>query len=147
MGDRVAEAPHTLSPWSVAQVTRMVREGFAPTDLLGHAMTSPALDRIHGVRHPVRHAACDLLATSQVRIDLHLSAFLNDRRRDVPEATDAIDVLWRRSTHSQRPAKRLGRRSCTGGHVAAGGEPEEMAAVDAAAAVELLHTFASCTTT
>jgi isopentenyl-diphosphate delta-isomerase type 1 len=140
---RVAEVPLTLSPWSVAQVSRMVREGFSPTDLFDRSTTFPALDRVHGVRHAFRRDPADLLATSQVRVDLHLSEFLNDRRRDVPEAADAIDVLSAEiDSLTAAGGKRLRPAFVLGGHLAAGGDPDDMAAVDAAAAVELLHTFA-----
>ena len=141
--ERVVDAPHTLSPWSVAQVVRMVREGLVPTDVLSRS-TAAAIDRVHGGGRAVGSRTVDVLASSQLRVDLHLSEFLDARRHDVPEATDAIDVLSAEiDSLTAAGGKRLRPAFVLAGHLAAGGgSDDDPAAVDAAAAVELLHTFA-----
>ena len=140
--ERVIHSPNTLSPWSVAQVARMSREGLVPTDLLDRS-TAAGIDRVHGSRPAVRRRTVDVLASSQVRVDLHLSEFLNARRHDVPEATDAIDALSAEiDSLTAAGGKRLRPALVLAGHAAAGGAGDDPAAVHAAAAVELLHTFA-----
>jgi len=140
--ERVVDAPHTLSPWSVAQVVRMVREGLVPTDVLSRS-TAAAIDRVHGGGRAVGSRTVDVLASSQLRVDLHLSEFLDARRHDVPEATDAIDVLSAEiDSLTAAGGKRLRPAFVLAGHRAGGGSDDDPAAVDAAAAVELLHTFA-----
>jgi isopentenyl-diphosphate delta-isomerase type 1 len=140
---RAADRPHTLSPWSVSQVRRMAREGIRPGELLAQPEAAAALDRVHGTRACAGRGAPDLLNTAQLRVDLHLSEFIDSHRRDVPEASGAVDVL-RAEIESLTAAggKRLRPAFVFGGHRAAGGHGDDIVALHAAAAVELLHTFA-----
>jgi isopentenyl-diphosphate delta-isomerase type 1 len=140
---RVADRPHTLSPWSVAQVRRMVCEGIDPIELLDHSAAGGALDRVHGSSVAGGCRAADVLNASQIRVDLHLSEFLEARRNDVLEAASAIAVLLAEiESLTAAGGKRLRPAFVFSGHRAAGGSDDDQTAVHAAAAVELLHTFA-----
>jgi len=141
---RAVERPHTLSPWSVEQVRRMVRDGAVPTDLVRRGIQpGAALDRVHGSCATFGADATDVLSATQVSVDLHLSEFMEARRRDVPDADGAIDVLCEEiESLTAAGGKRLRPAFLLSGHAAAGGTAGDLAALDAAAAVELLHTFA-----
>jgi geranylgeranyl diphosphate synthase type I len=98
---------------------------------------------VHGWRPSAGSRAADILNVAQLRVDLHLSDFLDARRRDVPEAMDAIDVLLAEvESLTAAGGKRLRPAFVLGGHRAAGGGEDDPVALHAAAAVELLHTFA-----
>ena len=140
---RVSAAPTSLSPWSVAQIRRLAAAGTTPRAWLDREdAVDSLLDAVPGHPHVSRRLATDVLARSRERIDAHLSAFIAERRYDVPEADDAIDVLHAAiSELTFAGGKRLRPLFVAAGFVAAGGDPDEVP-VDAAAAVELLHTFA-----
>ncbi len=101
------------------------------------------LDAVPGRAHVSRRTGdATSWHASRERIDASSSAFIAERRYDVPEADDAIDVLHAAiSELDVRRGKRLRPLFVAAGFVAAGGDPDE-APLDAAAAVELLHTFA-----
>ena len=141
---RVVDTPHTLSPWSVAQVgARTVARG-------------PPADRCVDVARPpppsIAFTAVALRSgvarsTSWPRPSSGSTCtcpeFLDARRHDVPEATDAIDVLSAEiDSLTAAGGKRLRPAFVLAGHLAARRARRRPAAVDAAAAVELLHTFA-----
>ena len=70
--------------------------------------------------------------------DARLRAYLDERRTELPEATDLLDEIERMLAAG---GKRLRPTFCYWGYVAAGGSPDERI-VSAAAGLELLHTFA-----
>jgi isopentenyl-diphosphate delta-isomerase type 1 len=144
---RVATAPDTLSPWSVAQVRHFVAAGAsAPDVLVGGDPADGLLDvppqRAHRPSER-RSDEVDPLGAELQRVEDRLAGFLDERRHDVPEASDATLALHSAiSSLTAAGGKRLRPAFVLGGHLAGGGTPGDEAALDAAAAVELLHTFA-----
>lgn len=139
---RARTAPATLSPWSVAQVRRLV----ATVPTIGHwlARHDPAdalLDAVPGHRRiPATTAPAQLVVCAGV--DERLRSFIDERRHDVPEAADAIGALHVAiSSLTDAGGKRLRPTFVVWGHAASGGDTRNPP-VDAAGAVELLHTFA-----
>ncbi|HEX6656496.1 MAG TPA: polyprenyl synthetase family protein, partial [Ilumatobacter sp.] len=77
------------------------------------------------------------------KVDRHLANFVARRGDDVAEASDAVQVLHAAiASLSEAGGKRLRPAFVVWGHVAGGGRIGEPAVLHAAAAVELLHTFA-----
>jgi geranylgeranyl diphosphate synthase type I len=141
---RARTAPESLSPWSVAQIDRLAAELPHPSDLFRRDDRIDAiLDRVPGRPRARTAARIDTIDPTRRRIDQHLAAFLGDRLHDVPEAGDATGALHGAIERlAAGGGKRLRPAFVLWGHVAAGGEMAHPAALDAAAAVELLHTFA-----
>jgi len=145
---RVDSAPDTLSPWSVAQVRRFIAAGASAADVLVRGDPADGLLDVPPQRRARRPSArgpgeTDPLGADLRRVEDRLGGFLDERRRDVPEASDAILALHSAiSSLTAEGGKRLRPAFVLGGHLAGGGTPGGEAALDAAAAVELLHTFA-----
>jgi len=141
---RALDDPSSLSPWSVEQIRQLFLAGTSPLARLETG--DPAdelLDDVPGRRVRVRPQHVDMLEIIRGRVDAHLSEFLADRSRDVPDATDAIEVLHSAvDSLASGGGKRLRPAFVLWGAVAAGGDMTGAAALHAAAAVELLHTFA-----
>lgn len=84
---------------------------------------------------PSDAADIDRLRTA---FDECLRSYLDERRRELPEATDLLDEIERMLAAG---GKRLRPAFCYWGYVAAGGSPDDRI-ITAAASLELLHTFA-----
>ena len=136
--------PDSLSPWSVEQIRQLFFAGVSPIDHLRTGDPADALlDVVPGRRLRVRPEHVDMLQIIRGRVDAHLSEFLADRSRDVPDAADAIEVLHAAvDSLTSGGGKRLRPAFVLWGAVAAGGAMSGAAALHAAASVELLHTFA-----
>lgn len=80
-------------------------------------------------------AALDRLRDS---FDRCLTEYIDERRAELPEASDLLDEIQRMVGAG---GKRLRPAFCYWGYIAAGGRPDERI-VRAAASLELLHTFA-----
>jgi len=74
----------------------------------------------------------------RAEFDRRLRSYLEERRAELPEATDLLDEIERILSAG---GKRLRPAFCYWGYVAAGGTPDERI-ISAAASLELLHTFA-----
>jgi geranylgeranyl diphosphate synthase type I len=142
--DRVDRAPLTLSPWSVAQVSRLAELADTPGALLDrHDPADSLLDVVPGRRRRWIAGPGDRLDATRRRVDAHLAAFIDERRTDVPEAGDAVAALHAAiDSLTGSGGKRLRPAFVMWGHVAGGGDPDATCPLDAAGAVELLHTFA-----
>jgi isopentenyl-diphosphate delta-isomerase type 1 len=141
---RATRAPESLSPWSVAQIAALDRAGCPPKLLLDRRDAADSLlATTWGARSLAVPDAVDALSLTRRRVDAHLSAFMRDRRDDVPEAGDATEVLAGViEALANGGGKRLRPAFLMWGHVAAGGEISDDGLLNAAAAVEMLHTFA-----
>jgi geranylgeranyl diphosphate synthase type I len=140
---RATDAPGTLSPWSVEQIVALRRECESPSALLERLDPADRLLDAAGRRTTGLVDAVDPLGASRRRVNAHLTHFFGARRHDVPEASDAIAVLADCiESLTQAGGKRLRPAFLLWGHVAAGGAWDHGPALHAAAAVELLHTFA-----
>ena len=140
---RADRSPSTLSPWSVEQIAMLGWEAESPRAILNrHDPADRLLDSV-GVRTVPQLDTAGAPGACGPGVDAHVAEFVAARQRDVPEAgdaiallADAIDSLTRAGGKRLRPAFLLW------GHVAAGGTFDDAGALHAAAAVELLHTFA-----
>jgi geranylgeranyl diphosphate synthase type I len=96
----------------------------------------------HPTRDPVPTSVPWAIEAVRGRVDAELAAFLADRRIEMaaldPAAADLIDELERLISAG---GKRLRPAFCVWGHLACGGTDGE-SIIRAAAALELLHTFA-----
>ena len=141
--DRARERPDTLSPWCVLQVERLADLTNCPADLLD--ADDPAdslLDAVPGTARASALPIDQILSPVRHRVDSYLSSFLHDRYGEVAEAGDAMHVLQSAIAGLARAGgKRLRPAFVTAGYQAAGGDPSHVP-VHAAAAVEMLHTFA-----
>ena len=140
---RATREPASLSPWSVAQIGRLAASNTPPRACLDREdSVDSLLDVVPGHPHMSSPPETDILAPSRRRVDAHLLAFINARRDDVPEAHDAIAVLSRSIRElTFAGGKRLRPTFVAAGFMAGGGDPDRVP-VDAAAAVEMLHSFA-----
>jgi geranylgeranyl diphosphate synthase type I len=140
---RAAETPSTLSPWSVEQIALLARNAGSPSSLLQRHDPADTLLDSTAARTPARLDDTPTLGTWRRRVDAHIAAFLKARRLDVPEASDAIALLADAiESLTAAGGKRLRPAFVMSGHLAAGGTSDDLSALHAAAAVELLHTFA-----
>jgi geranylgeranyl diphosphate synthase type I len=96
----------------------------------------------HPIRDPAPTHAPWAIEALRDRVDAQLAAFLSERRTEMaaldPAAADLIDELGRLIVAG---GKRLRPAFCVWGHLACGGTDGEPV-IRAAAALELLHTFA-----
>jgi geranylgeranyl diphosphate synthase type I len=141
---RARDEPDSLSPWSVEQIRQLARLDRTPDGRLrsrdpANALLDalPGRQRWNGVEH------VDTVEFIRRKIDRHLVDFVTRRGGDAAEAPDAIEVLHTViASLSAAGGKRLRPAFVLWGHTAGGGRIGEPAALHAAAAVELLHTFA-----
>jgi isopentenyl-diphosphate delta-isomerase type 1 len=142
--DRATRAPGSLSPWAVEQIAQLGRLGCAPSELLDRIdPVDSVLARTWGAPSTVVPDGVDALGLTRRRVDAHLSEFMRVRSDDVPEAVDATRVLAAEiEALAGVGGKRLRPAFLLWGHVAAGGDLTAHGLLDAAGAVELLHTFA-----
>jgi isopentenyl-diphosphate delta-isomerase type 1 len=141
---RALESPESLSPWSVEQIRQLVRLVGSPHARLGVRDPVDALvDALPGHRSWGDGDRIDTVEFIRRNVDRHLAEFVSRRGEDVPEGSDAIDVLNAAiASLASAGGKRLRPAFLLWGHVAGGGTVGDAAAMHAAAAVELLHTFA-----
>ena len=141
--ERARDDADSLSPWCVLQVERLAQATSCLTQLLG--AKDPAnslLDVCPGTNRAAAPSIEPIVSPVRDRVDCYTSSFLHQRRGDVAEADDAMCVL-----HSAvgglagAGGKRLRPAFVEAGYLAAGGAPAG-APIQAAAAVEMLHTFA-----
>ena len=140
--ERTRSAPASLSPWSVAQIRRLAPMTVSRQWFERHDAVDELLDDVPGLRQAPVKGGGDVLAATRQRVEDRLVTFIEERRHDVPEARDAIAILHGAiSDLTFAGGKRLRPTFVTSGFLAAGGG-DDAAALDAAAAVELLHSFA-----
>ena len=141
--ERARNRPGTLSPWCVLQVERLAQASTSLADLLDADDPADALlDTRPGTGRAAGPSVDGTLAPIRQRVDSYLSSFLEDRRGDVPEADDAMCVLQSAIAGlAEAGGKRLRPAFVAAGFEAAGGDVNS-APIQAAAAVEMLHTFA-----
>lgn len=150
LADRASTAPATLSPWSVAQVAELLAAGWAPPRWLA-APATPAvaalLDAVPGraatpAWAPDRAAQGAALAPIGGPVDALLDAFLAEKACELDAVDAAIgEVVGVVRGLVAAGGKRLRPAFVHWGHAATGAAPGP-GVVRAAAAVELLHTFA-----
>lgn len=152
---RASERPETLSPWSVRQVDALAALAPSPSAWLGDQdpRAAPALDRPITLAAPDHRADDDAHPTAPpvdagqaVRaVEGHIRGFLEARRAElgaldprVGEVVDAIGHLL------EAGGKRVRPELVVWGHLAGGGgiDPPGSDVLAAAAAIEVLHTFA-----
>ena len=141
--DRARNQPETLSPWCVLQVQRLASTTACLTHVLDE--NDPAdslLDACPGTDRGPGPSVDHILSPVRQRVDSYLAAFLDERRGDVAEADDAMRVLQSAIAGlAHAGGKRLRPAFVDAGFQAAGGDASR-SPVQAAAAVEMLHTFA-----
>ena len=133
----------TLSPWAAAQIVRLG----AQADLLALLECGDPSDRLLDVVPGtlVRRSYGDGRSVSAVRhlVDERIARFIAEPHVDVPDDDGALNVLHGAiGDLTASGGKRLRPSFVVWGHVAAGGSADSTPALDAAAAIELLHTFA-----
>jgi geranylgeranyl diphosphate synthase type I len=138
-----AAAAPTLSPATRSQIARLAAECGSPHDLSRRDVTTDGLlDRTDWVGQVPARDALDEIAQVRHLVEARLDEFLSARRHDVPEADDAVAALHAAiSSLTAAGGKRLRPAFVVYGCIAAGGRADG-AVLDAAAATELLHTFA-----
>lgn len=141
---RAGTRPDSLSPWSVEQIRQMTRIDIDPHDWLQRGDGAGGiLDRVPGRRTWSDVADAPSPASIARRVDAHLADFVEERSRDVAEAADAVAALHAAiASLSAAGGKRLRPAFLLWGNAVAGGDPAARSPLHAAAAVELLHTFA-----
>ena len=141
---RACHEPESLSPWSVEQIGQLARLDWSPHERLG--VRDPADALLDGLPGPRKWSAVGQVDTVEFirrKVDRHLVDFVTRRAGDVAEASDATAVLHAViASLSAAGGKRLRPAFVLWGHTAGGGQIGDTAALHAAAAVELLHTFA-----
>ena len=142
--ERAFARPDSLSPWSVEQIRQMTRLGRQPQSWLDQLSDlRGVLDRVPGRRTWLDTADGPSPAAVARSVDEHLAGFVAARSSDVAEAADAVAALHAAiASLSAAGGKRLRPAFLLWGNTVAGGDPTARPALHAAAAVELLHTFA-----
>ncbi|MBI2710646.1 MAG: isopentenyl-diphosphate Delta-isomerase [Actinobacteria bacterium] len=142
---RAATSPETLSPWAVAQVNRLGTGAPTLAGWLEDRVGAPSLDRRAGECRTAARSGRDLAAVldpTDGAVERCLTGFIRDR-------TDRLRLLDEDATAMagvvaglvRRGGKRLRPSFVHWGSVAAGGNGGARV-VAAAAAIEMLHTFA-----
>lgn len=142
---RATERPTTLSPWSVAQIRALDRLAPSPADWLDWHAGRPGLGRAPADGGPAAEAlesGDDPLAAVAAGVDAVIDGFLAEREREVRAIHPAVpEVAGEVQRLVAAGGKRLRPAFVWWGHRAAGAAADDGVLV-AAAAVELLHTFA-----
>jgi isopentenyl-diphosphate delta-isomerase type 1 len=153
---RAADAPGSLSPWSVLQIDALAPLATSPGEWLGdrRGRSAPGLDRrltLPGAG-PQPEAAAPAGGGAPVptapgvdAVEDHIRRFIDARAAELAVHDDRIvEVVRAIADLVQAGGKRVRPELLMWGHAAAGGEvePPPGDVVAAAAAIELLHTFA-----